>query len=166
MKAGVTSKEVQLRGDPAEPAKIQAVAAKDFVQHGLWLLPWNANGAITIKEQTQKKATTVELAFHGETSTCWVSHLKACSWTDVDDEESVVAPYWAVDFATDGEKPNMDLKPVTLKLAKMGEVGGLSANVLKLIARPGHEGEGMLRIYALTNTRRVKANEVLLRKVH
>ena len=79
-----------------------------------------------------------------------------------DDEDSVLAPYWAVDFAKAEEKPNMDLKPVYIKLAKLGDVMGLSLGALKLCAPA--EGNAVLTIFALTNTRRVKAGEVLLRK--
>ena len=114
----------------------------------------------------QKKATTVELSFAGETDVCWVRASKACSWS-TDDEgatDSVVAPYWAVDFAKGDEKPNMDLKPIEIKVTKLGDTLGLAANTLRLVTRPGAQGNGVLKIFALTNTRRLKSGEVLLRK--
>ena len=166
LKSGVTSDQVQLRGDKEKPSEIQAVAGQDFVQHALWLLPWNAEQPCTSKEQNHAKATTVEFSFAGEVETCWVpARCRGFRGGD-DDEDSVVAPYWAVDFAKAEEKPNMDLKPVTIKLGKLGEVSGLSSNALKLSAQAGPQGNGLLTIYALTNTKRVKAGEVLLRKKH
>ena len=41
---------------------------------------------------------------------------------------------------------------------------GIGFSALKLGIGSGAAGNGMLRIHALTNTRRVKAGEVLLRK--
>ena len=131
----------------------------------MWLLPWNAERPRTTEEPTHPKATMVEFAFGGEIEKCWAPAPKG-GFRGGGEEDSVLAPYWAIDWAKAEEKPNMDLKPVTLKLAKLGEVTGISSNALKLRTQGGAQGNGVLTIYALTNTRRVKAGEVLLRKKH
>jgi hypothetical protein len=154
-----------LRGDKAEPSQIQAVAGKDFVQHALWLIPWNAQTPCMREEQHHLKATSVQYAFGGQTETCWVPAKKtSCKAHGEDDEDIVLAPYWAVDFAKAEEKPNMDLKPVTIKFGKLGDVTGIGANALKMCVLSGADANGVLTIYALTNTRKVKAGEILLRK--
>ena len=76
----------------------------------------------------------------------------------------MVAPYWAVDFAKGEEKANMDLKIVNLKLGKMGEVSGLATAFLGLVLQRGTDANGKLLIQALTNTKRLKEGDVLLRK--
>ena len=103
--------------------------------------------------------------FEGEKDKCWVPAKKIFEkGSGKDEEDNVVAPYWAVDFAKDEEKPNMSLKPVTLKLGKLGEVTGISKPALTLPTPGGAQGNGLLTIYALTNTKRVKVGDVLLRK--
>ena len=102
--------------------------------------------------------------FEGEKDKCWVPAKKIFEKGSGKDEDNVVAPYWAVDFAKDEEKPNMSLKPVTLKLGKLGEVTGISKSDLTLPTPGGAQGNGLLTIYALTNTKRVKVGDVLLRK--
>ena len=105
LKAGITHTTVELRGDLKTPDKIQAVVMKDFTQNALWLLPWNAYAPCTFKDQSHKKATTVELSCAGETDVCWVPATRACSWSagGEDAADSVVVPYWAVDMAKEGE---------------------------------------------------------------
>ena len=80
------------------------------------------------------------------------------------DGDSVLAPYWAVDFAKDEEKPNMDLKWVCVKLLNIGEVSGVGVSALTLVTQRGQDGNGKLYIQALTNTKRVKEGDILLRK--
>ena len=165
LKAGITAEHVELRGSAQEPAKIQVIAKKEFPANSLWLLPLNTRNACSSKEPSHKKAAKVELWFRDEVSTCWVPFSNACAWSaDEGEGDSVVAPYWAVDFAKGEEKANMDLRIVNLKLAKMGEVSGLATPFLGLVLQRGPDANGRLAIQALTNTKRLKEGDVLLRK--
>ena len=164
LKAGITAEHVELRGSAEEPAKIQAIAKKEFPANSLWLLPFNSRSPCSSKEPSHKKAAKVELWFRDEVSTCWVPFSNACAWSDEGEADSVVAPYWAVDFAKGEEKANMDLKIVNLKLGKMGEVSGLATAFLGLVLQRGTDANGKLLIQALTNTKRLKEGDVLLRK--
>ena len=164
LKAGITAEHVELRGSAQEPAKIQAIAKKEFPANSLWLLPLNTRNACSSKEPSHKKAAKVELWFRDEVSTCWVPFSNGIWSPNEGEADSVVAPYWAVDFAKGEEKANMDLKIVNLKLGKMGEVSGLATAFLGLVLQRGADANGRLAIQALTNTKRLKEGDVLLRK--
>ena len=94
--------------------------------------------------------------------TLFVLFKKACPLTECGEhvDEHVFAPYSAVDFAKAEETLSMYLKLVPFSLASLGDVTGSSSDASNWVT----QDQGMLTIYALTNTRRVKSNMVLLRK--
>ena len=104
-------------------------------------------------------------------ATCWVPFTNSCAWAPDDKKvapgdkkNSVLAPYCAVDFTIGEEKSYMEPRPVELKLGRMGEASGLASTALRLVAFGGGEGNGILAMQALTDTKRLKKGDVLLWK--